>query len=89
MFRIKTITVPQGGRSQVTIEETNAQSEPIPGREWTEPFDVNKKDWEELKARFAVEIGKDDAKDAEMITLTTEANEAELTDITPAITAIK
>lgn len=81
MFRIKTITEPQGSRSQVTVEETDASSVPT-GREWTEPFDVLKKDWVELKGRFKKRIQADNAKDVVITTLVGEANAANLTGIT-------
>ena len=78
MFRIKTITPPQGNRSFVTIEETDAALKPT-GREWLEPFDVQKKDWAELKARFIKRIAASDAVCAEITTLTIEANDAKIT----------
>lgn len=78
LFRIKTITEPQGYRCDVTIEETDGSSVPT-GRKWTLPFDTNKKDWAELKGRFKNEIAKDDAANATITQLTTEANDANLT----------
>lgn len=81
MFRIKTITEPSGFRCAVTIEEIDASSKPT-GREWTEPFDTKKKDWAELKDRFKKRIQADDAKDTVITTLISEANSANLTDIT-------
>lgn len=80
-FRIKRITDADKPRAYVTIEETDAQGEPIPGREWTEPFDTQKKDWAQLKQRFKDKIKKADDKATAITALITEGNDASLTDM--------
>ena len=82
-FRIKTITEPKGNRCSVTIEEIDVTSNPT-GREFTLPFSVVDKDWAGLKQRFKKVIEKDNTRIAKINTLRTEAENANLTQITPA-----
>lgn len=80
-FRIKKITDAQKPRAQVTIEETDAQGDPVPGRSWTQNFDTQKKDWANLKLRFKKRIKEDDDESTVATNLITEGNNAALTDI--------
>ncbi len=80
-FRIKTITDAQKPQARVTIEETDAQGEPIPGRVWTENFDTIKKDWPAFNVRFKARIKEDDDKANAITDLITEGNNASLTDM--------
>ena len=80
-FRIKTITDADEPRARVTMEETDAQGNPIPGRVWSENFDTKKKDWPGLNKRFKDRIDLDDAKKAASDTLIDEGNNAGLTSI--------
>lgn len=80
-FRIKKITDADKPRVRVTIEETDAQGNPITGRVWTENFDTQKKDWPQLKQRFKARIKEDDDKATAATNLITEANNAALTDM--------
>ena len=82
-FRLKTITEPKGNRCYVTIEEINETGDPT-GREFTEPFSVVDKNWPELKQRFKAAINKDNTRIAKINILRTEAENANLTQITPA-----
>ena len=78
MYRVMTMTEPQGNRCNVTIEEVDVQSNPT-GREYTEPFDTKNKDWAGLKERFKKRIAADDAKTTVITELIDEANDAKLT----------
>jgi len=80
-FRIKTITDADKPRARVTIEETDAQGEPIAGRVWTENFDTTKEDWADLNKRFKARIKVDDDKAMAATKLIIEANNASLTDL--------
>ena len=80
-FRIKTIKDADKPRAIVTVEETDAQGDPIPGRVWTEPFDTIKKDWAQLKLRFRKRIKDGDDKAIAATILTNEGNNAGLTAI--------
>ena len=80
-FRIKTITDADKPRARVTIEETDLQGDPIPGRVWTENFDTQKKDWTQLNRRFKDRIKADDDKATVVTNLITEGNDASLTDM--------
>ena len=81
-FRLKTITEPKGNRCYVTIEEIDVTSNPT-GREFTEPFSTINKDWLGLKQRFKKAIEKDNTRIAKINILRTEAENANLTQITP------
>ena len=64
-------------RANVTVmEKTDAGVET--GREWTEPFDTQKKDFAELKGRFATRIQDDNSRDAAEAGLITELKNAGL-----------
>lgn len=80
MYRIKRITNAAKPRAYVTIEELDAQDKPT-GRTWTEPFSTEKKDWAELKERFKDRIKESDDETTANINLTTEGNDASLTDM--------
>ena len=82
-FRLKTITEPKGNRCRVTIEEIDVTSNPT-GREFTEPFSTVNKDWAGLKQRFKTTVKKDNTRIAKIEALRTEAENANLTQITPA-----
>lgn len=80
-YRIKTVTDADKPRARVTIEQTDLQGKPIAGREWTENFDTQKKDWPQLKLRFKARIKADDDKAIAVTNLITEGNNASLTDM--------
>lgn len=80
-YKIKKITDADKPRAKITIEETDAQGDPIPGRVWTENFDTQKKDWAQLKKRFKTRIKVDDDEATAATNLITEANNAALTDM--------
>ncbi len=78
-FRIKTIKDADKPRAYVTIEHVDGNGDPT-GRELTEPFDMQKKDWAGLKLRFKAKIDVRTAKDAEVATIINEGNNANLTN---------
>ena len=80
-FRIKTIRDADKPRAYVTVEETDAQGDPIPGRVWTFSFDTQKKDWVALKKRLKDKVKEDDDKAIAATILTNEGNNAGLTAI--------
>lgn len=80
-YKIRNITDADKPRARVTIEETDLQGDPIPGRAWTENFDTLKKDWPALKLRFKKRIKEDDDKATAATNLITEGNNASLTDM--------
>ena len=80
-FRIKTIRDAHKPRAKVTIEQTDGQGNPIPGREWTENFDTQQKDWPQLKQRFKDRVQADNTKAQAVTDLTDEANNEGITNM--------
>ena len=78
-WKIKTIKDEDKPRAYVTIEEVDGQGNAI-GRVLTEPFDMQKKDWPELKARFKARIDAEASKNAAIVAIISEGNDAKLTN---------
>ena len=87
-FQIKTIRDADKPRAYVTVQEVDG-GVPIPGREWTEPFDTEKKDWDGLKKRINARVYEDDQKKTTIETLTNEAVASGLTAVVPTVMPTK
>ena len=83
-FQIKTISDADKPRAYVTVQEVDAGGTPIPGREWTEPFDTEKKDWDGLKKRINARVYDDDQKKTTIETLKAEAVTNGVVAVVPA-----